>query len=125
MTNVLVVEDSLAIRKILKRMLGHPDLAVGEVYEAADGAEALERLPGQNVQLILSDINMPNMDGIQLLSALKAKDEYKHIPVVMITTEAGQTMVKQAMQLGANGYIRKPFSPDEIREKLISYLVQS
>ncbi len=72
MTNVLVVEDSLAIRKILKRMLGHPDFAVGEVYEASDGVEALEALPNQNVQLILSDINMPNMDGIQLLTALKS-----------------------------------------------------
>ena len=122
MTNVLVVEDSLAIRKILKRMLGHPDFAVGEVYEASDGVEALEALPNQNVQLILSDINMPNMDGIQLLTALKSDDRFKNIPVVMVSTEAGLAMVTRAIQLGASGYIRKPFSPEEIKEKLVSYL---
>ena len=65
---------------------------------------------------------MPNMDGIQLLTALKSDDRFKNIPVVMVSTEAGLAMVTRAIQLGASGYIRKPFSPEEIKEKLVSYL---
>jgi two-component system chemotaxis response regulator CheY len=72
----------------------------------------------QTVQLILSDINMPNMDGIQFLTELKSKPEFKDIPVIMITTEGGEAKVKEAVQLGASGYVRKPFTPDQINEKL-------
>src|SRR5262249_835255 len=83
--DVLIVDDSAAIRKILQRMLGQTGVTLGKVVEAGDGVEALERLKVQPVNLILSDINMPNMDGIQLLTELKAKAESKHIPVIMIT----------------------------------------
>ena len=117
-TNVLIVEDSVAIRKILKRMLGQVGLPVGEVYEAGDGAEALETLKTQTVKLVLSDINMPVMDGIQLLTELKSKSEFKQIPVIMITTEGGQAKVMEAIQLGASGYVRKPFTPEQIKETL-------
>jgi two-component system chemotaxis response regulator CheY len=91
---------------------------LGALVEAGDGAEALEKLKVQTVQLILSDINMPNMDGIQFLTELKSKPEFKDIPVIMITTEGGEAKVKEAVQLGASGYVRKPFTPDQINEKL-------
>jgi two-component system chemotaxis response regulator CheY len=117
--DVLIVDDSAAIRKILQRMLRQAGLDLGTVLEAGDGLEALEKLKGQSVGLILSDINMPNMDGIQLLGILKSSDAFKHVPVIMITTEGGEAKVMEAVQLGASGYVRKPFTVDQIKEKLL------
>jgi len=68
--------------------------------------------------LILSDINMPNMDGIQLLGRVKENDQWKRVPFIMITTEGGQARVMEAVQLGAAGYVRKPFTAEQIKEKL-------
>ena len=116
--DVLIVDDSAAIRKILQRMLGQAGFSLGKVLEAGDGVEALEKMKDQSVNLVLSDINMPNMDGIQLLSELKANPEYRHVPVIMITTEGGESKVMEAVQLGAAGYVRKPFTADQIKEKL-------
>jgi two-component system, chemotaxis family, chemotaxis protein CheY len=116
--DVLIVDDSAAIRKILQRMLGQAGFTLGTVTEAGDGVEALEKLKAHPVQLVLSDINMPNMDGIQLLSELKSKAEYKSVPVIMITTEGGEAKVMEAVQLGAAGYVRKPFTADQIKQKL-------
>ena len=118
--DVLIVDDSAAIRKILQRMLGQSGFPLGIVLEAGDGVEALEKMKNQSVNLVLSDINMPNMDGIQLLSELKANPEYRHVPVIMITTEGGEAKVMEAVQLGAAGYVRKPFTADQIKEKLSS-----
>lgn len=75
-------------------------------------------LKTQAVGLILSDINMPNMDGLQFLSQVRANDAWKSVPVMMITTEGGQAKVMEAVQLGASGYVRKPFTADQIKEKL-------
>jgi len=115
----MIVDDSAAIRKILKRVLDQAGLALGVVIEAGDGIEALEKVKQQPIHLILSDINMPNMDGIQLLTELKSKPESRHIPVIMITTEGGEAKVMEAVQLGAAGYVRKPFTSQQIKEKLI------
>lgn len=116
--DVLIVDDSAAIRKILHRVLKQADVPVATVHEAGDGLEALEMLKNQKVGLILSDINMPNMDGLQLLSSLKANDAWKDVPVVMITTEGSQNKVMEAVHLGAAGYVRKPFTAEQIKEKL-------
>ena len=118
MVDVLIVDDSAAIRKILQRMLKSAGVAMGRILEAGDGLEALAQLKGQAVQLILSDINMPNMDGIQLLSELKSRVEFRNVPVIMVTTEGGEAKVMEAVQLGASGYVRKPFTADQIKEKL-------
>jgi len=117
--DVLIVDDSAAIRKILQRVLVQAQLPLGKVHEANDGREALQKLLADPVGLILSDINMPNMDGLELLSALKAMDAYKSVPILMITTEGSQEKVMQALQLGAAGYVRKPFTPEQIKEKLV------
>jgi two-component system chemotaxis response regulator CheY len=117
--DVLIVDDSAAIRKILHRVLVQADLALGTVSEASDGKEALDKLQAQKVGLILSDINMPNMDGIELLGSLKANDDLKAIPIIMITTEGSQDKVMQALKLGAAGYVRKPFTADQIKDKLV------
>ena len=117
-SDVLVVDDSAAIRKILQRVLRQTGMAIHTIYEAGDGQEALTLLGTQKVDLVLSDINMPKMDGLQLLASLKASDQWRHIPVVMITTEGGETKVGEAVRLGAAGYVRKPFTADQIKEKL-------
>ena len=116
--NVMIVDDSAAIRKILQRVLHQAEVPLGQVHEAGDGLEALEKLKTNKVGLILSDINMPNMDGIQFLSELKASEEWKHVPVIMVTTEGSQAKVMEAVNLGAAGYVRKPFTADQIKEKL-------
>jgi two-component system chemotaxis response regulator CheY len=121
-SEILVVDDSAAIRKILQRVLRQTGMAIGTIHEAGDGQEALERLRKQRIDLVLSDINMPKMDGLQLLASLRASPEWRTIPVVMITTEGGETKVAEAVKLGASGYVRKPFTADQIKEKLTGFL---
>jgi two-component system chemotaxis response regulator CheY len=120
--DVLIVDDSAAIRKILQRVLRQTDLPLGEIQEAGDGAEAVEMLKGRSYGLILSDINMPNMDGLQLLARIKEMDHLRNVPVIMVTTEGGQGRVMEAVQLGAKGYVRKPFTAEQIKEKLTGLL---
>lgn len=120
--DVLIVDDSAAIRKILQRVLRQAEVPIGEVHEASDGLEALEQLKKNKVGLILSDINMPNMDGLQLLSEIRGNNAYKGIPVLMITTEGSQNKVMEAVNLGASGYVRKPFTADQIKEKLVGII---
>lgn len=122
-SDVLVVDDSAAIRKILQRVLRQTGMSIRSIHEAGDGQEALVQLRNQpGIQLVLTDINMPKMDGLQLLAAVKASSEWHHIPVVMITTEGGESKVGEAVKLGAAGYVRKPFTADQIKEKLAGIL---
>ena len=121
--DVLIVDDSAAIRKILQRVLRQTDLNLGEIKEAGDGTEAVEILKDRTFGLILSDINMPQMDGLQLLAKIKEMAHLKNVPVIMITTEGGQGKVMEAVALGATGYVRKPFTADQIKEKLAGVIV--
>jgi two-component system chemotaxis response regulator CheY len=116
--DVLIVDNSAAIRKILQRVLGQADVRLGKVFEAGDGQEALAILKNQVVGLVLSDINMPNMDGLQFLAEVKANPAWKSLPVVMVTTEGSRNKVLQAVQQGAAGYVKKPFTVAQIKEKL-------
>jgi two-component system, chemotaxis family, chemotaxis protein CheY len=120
--NVLIVDDSAAIRKILQRVLNQANVPMAEVFEAGDGVEALKVLKAQKVDLILSDINMPNMDGLQLLSEMRCVPAWKDVPVLIISTEGSQSKVMDAIQLGASGYVRKPFTAEQIKEKLAGIL---
>ncbi len=121
--DVLIVDDSAAIRKILQRVLVQADVMLGRVVEANDGSEALEKLKTETVGLVLSDINMPKMDGLELLSRIRAEAAWKTLPVVMITTEGSQNKVMQALELGANGYVRKPFTAEQIKAKLTGIVI--
>jgi two-component system chemotaxis response regulator CheY len=119
--NILIVDDSSAIRKILDRLLRQTQMPIGNVYEAGDGIQALEALRANSVQLILCDINMPRMDGLQLLKEVRNSPQWRDVPMVLITTEGGESKVTEAVQLGASAYIRKPFTPDQIKEKLARF----
>ncbi len=120
--NVLIVDDSAAIRKILVRVLSQTDLPIKQVHEANDGSEAMKIVESNDVSLILSDINMPNVDGLELLTQLRASAKWKDLSVVMITTEGSQAKVMEAVQLGAKGYVRKPFTAEQIKEKVLACL---
>jgi two-component system chemotaxis response regulator CheY len=120
--NILIVNDSDAIRKILIRVLRQTQLVIGEILEAKDGIEALEVLRHCSLSLVLSEINMPKMDGLSFLAELKSSPQWRNLPVVMVTTEDGEQKVARAIQLGSAAYIRKPFTAEQIREKIAGLL---
>jgi two-component system chemotaxis response regulator CheY len=120
--DVLIVDDSAVIRKILQLVLAQTQVPINSVLEARDGNEALNRLKTEKINLVLSDINMPNMDGLQLLVEVRANDDWKNLPVLMITTEGSQAKMTEAAHLGATGYVRKPFTAAQIRDKLANIL---
>lgn len=116
--NVLIVDDSSSMRKVIRKVLQISGFDVGEVFEAGNGKEALEVLNSNWVDLILSDIHMPVMDGYQFLAELRKREEFKDVPVVLVTTEGDEKKLQMAMSMGAQGYVRKPFQPEQIREYL-------
>ena len=101
--NVLLVDDSSTMRKIIGRSLRQAGIDFDNIFEAADGIEALEVLEKENVDIVLSDINMPNMDGISFLREKSTRDSIKGIPVLMISTETGDDIIGEAKSLGAVG----------------------
>jgi two-component system chemotaxis response regulator CheY len=114
---VLLVDDSRAMRVILKNQLSM--LGVKEFVEAEDGRDALAKLTeNMPVDLVALDVNMPVMDGMQCLKAIRAKKEFDGVKVVMVTSEAEKSKIIEAISSGANNYIVKPFTPETIKQKL-------
>jgi len=119
---VLVVDDSSTVRKIIIRCLRQSGLGIARVCEAGNGQEALTALQNEHIDAVLTDVNMPVMDGVQLLCAIRQSPPWTSIPVLMITTEAGAEAVVDAVAKGATGYIRKPFTAAEICDQLAPVL---
>jgi two-component system, chemotaxis family, chemotaxis protein CheY len=115
----LIVDDSSVMRKIVERSLRQAGLDPLVVFEAGSGTEGLEILKGKQVDLILSDINMPSMDGLEFLRQIRAQNLAPGVPVVMITTESSEEHVRQAIAAGAQGYIRKPFTAEQVKERVL------
>jgi two-component system chemotaxis response regulator CheY len=115
----LIVDDSSVMRKIVERALRQAGLDPLVVHEAGSGIEGLDLLRAKRVDLIVSDINMPSMDGLEFLRQLRAQNLAVGVPVVMITTESSEEHVKQAIQAGARGYIRKPFTAEQVKERVL------
>lgn len=113
--NVLIVDDSGTMRNVIKKVLRLTGISFGNCLEAANGQEAMAVLENNWVDLILSDINMPVMDGFGLLRAVKSQPSFQDVPVVLITTESNEKRLQEAMRLGAKGYIHKPFTPETVR----------
>src|ERR1700723_1314996 len=118
----LIVDDSSVMRKIVERSLRQAGLSLSQVLEAGNGAEALAAVQNNQVDLILCDINMPVMDGLEFVKQLSGVDKAKGVPVIMITTEGSEAHVVQALSCGARGYIRKPFTPEQVKEQLLPVL---
>ncbi len=118
----LIVDDSSVMRKIVERSLRQAGIDLKEVLQAGNGAEALTILQDNSVDLILCDINMPVMDGLEFVKQLPGVEKAKGVLVVMITTEGSEAHVVQALSCGARGYIRKPFTPEQVKEHVIPVL---
>jgi two-component system chemotaxis response regulator CheY len=119
---VLIVDDSSVMRKIVERSLRQAGLDLAQVLEAGNGAEALTALQANAIDLILCDINMPVMDGLEFIKQLPGVENAKGVPVIMITTEGSEAHVVQALSCGARGYIRKPFTPEQVKTQVIPVL---
>jgi two-component system chemotaxis response regulator CheY len=115
---ILVVDDSAMMRKIVLRTLKMAEVEFEEIFEAADGAEAVALLRKNKVELIMCDINMPVMSGLELLVKIKEEGLATGVPIVMVTTEGSEALVRQAILLGARAYLRKPFTLDHIKAKV-------
>lgn len=116
--NVLVVDDSLPMRAVIKKTVKASGFKVGEIFDAANGKEALEVLKEEWLDLVLTDYNMPDMNGLELVEAMKNDDIFKAIPVVMVTTEGSKQRVEEFLEKGAAGYIKKPFTPEKVKQTL-------
>lgn len=113
---ILIVDDFPTMRRIIKNLL--KDLGFENVDEAEDGAMGLEKLRNGNFEFVVSDWNMPNMDGLEMLKIIRADPNLSKLPVLMVTAEAKKENIIAAAQAGANGYVVKPFTAATLEEKL-------
>jgi two-component system chemotaxis response regulator CheY len=113
---VLIVDDSRSMRRLITMALKH--IGETDIMEAEDGVQAVHKLQEGIPDLILLDWNMPNMSGIEFLKRVKGHDKLKDIPVVMVTSEGKNTVVQEALDAGAEGYVVKPFKPQELAQRI-------
>ena len=116
--NMLIVDDSYSMRSVIRKIIALSGFKMDQCYEAQNGREALEILAKQWVDVIISDINMPEMNGIDFLKHLKQDNLFKDIPVIFVTTEGSKERMQEAIDAGAGGFLKKPFLPEELRTLL-------
>lgn len=116
--SVLIVDDSPVMRGFIRRVMTLSGFEVSECLEASNGEEALARLQEHTVDVILTDINMPKMNGEELLRRLETDARLRRVPTVVISTDATKARILKMLSLGAQGYMTKPFSPETLREEL-------
>lgn len=113
--NILVVDDSATVRAVIRKTLELSGIELGEFLEAANGKEGLETLRKSWVDLVFCDINMPVMNGEEMIRAMREDEELRSIPVVVVSTEASSTRIEALHRLGVQDYIKKPFTPEMLR----------
>lgn len=114
--NILVVDDSATVRAVIKKTITIAGVDVGELFMAENGREALDIIADNWVDLVLADINMPIMGGIEMLEKMSEDGLLKTIPVIVVSTEGSATRIEQLKSKGVKGYIRKPFTPEIIKK---------
>jgi len=114
--NFLIVDDSITTRTIIKKILQLSSIEIGELHEAADGEEALEVLQNKWIDLVFADINMPRMNGVEMVQRMREDGMLKSIPVVIVSSEGSETRIEEMMAKGIKAYLRKPFTPENIKE---------
>lgn len=119
---ILIVDDFSTMRRIIKNLLR--DLGFNNTHEADDGTTALPMLRNGDFDFVVTDWNMPGMQGIDLLKTIRADADLKHLPVLMVTAEAKREQIIEAAQAGVNGYIVKPFTAATLKEKLDKIFVR-
>jgi len=120
--SILIIDDSLPMRTVIKRTLKAAGYGKGDLLEAANGQEAIDVLKNNWVDIVMTDYNMPVMDGLEFIKTIKKDDISKDIPVVVISTEGNKSKIKEFMDCGAAGYITKPFTAEVVRDLIINIL---
>ena len=116
--NILVVDDSLPMRRVIKKAIMASGFSLADYEEASDGSEALSILKEKWIDIVVTDYNMPIMNGLELVAAMRKDELLKSVPVLVISTEGNQVRLNEFKEKGVSGYIKKPFTPEEIRLKL-------
>lgn len=115
--NILIVDDCSVMRLMMKRTLKMSDIAVRQIFEASDGEEALRYVDTEEIDLIILDLYMPVMDGMEVLETLKLRSVSKNIPILIVSTESNESMIDQIEKLGS-GFVHKPFTPETLRKEI-------
>ena len=116
--NILIVDDSATMRALLHRVVGLADLPIGTIYQAPNGLEALKILETHSVQAVFTDLNMPVMNGMQLLREMAKRDSWKDLLRIIISTDGSKLRREEARELNVNLYVEKPFRPEVVRDVL-------
>jgi two-component system, chemotaxis family, chemotaxis protein CheY len=116
--NVLIVDDSFSMRSVIKKVLSMSGFHMDRCFDAGNGCEGLAVLEKEWVDVILSDINMPEMNGLEMLRRMKENPVYQNIPVIVISTEGSEERINEAFCNGAKGFIKKPFLPEDLKKTL-------
>ncbi|MDG5816636.1 response regulator [Chitinispirillales bacterium ANBcel5] len=119
---VLLADDSETIRDVLERTLGMTGLKFDNIYKTANGKEALTIMKQSWVDILFTDINMPQLNGIELVKQMRSDAELKEIPVVIVSTEGSKKRINELKEQGIKGYLRKPFTPERIRDIIVDTL---
>jgi len=123
--SILLVDDSMPMRAVIKKAFKAAGYSGSDYHEAANGIEALEKLKNNWIDIVITDFTMPQMNGLEMLVKMKQNDLFKEIPVVVVTTEGSREKIDQFMKGGASGYIKKPFTPEQIRDMITNILGES
>ncbi|MBF0302576.1 MAG: response regulator [Desulfamplus sp.] len=123
--SILIVDDSMPMRSVIKKTFKAAGYSSSDFHEAGSGMEALEKLANHWIDIVITDFTMPEMNGLEMLMKMKQNDLFKNIPVVVITTEGSREKIDQFMKSGAAGYIKKPFTPEQIRDMITNILGES
>ena len=115
---ILIVDDSAAMRALIRRVVELSGFELSECFEASNGLEALALLQNEWVDAILTDLNMPSMDGETFLRELAAHELLRSIPTIVVSTDSTNQRIQRLLELGARGYLAKPFRPEDLREEL-------
>lgn len=114
--NILIVDDSSTVRAVIKRTLGIAGVPTEELRQAANGQEAIDILHSEHMDIVFTDINMPVMGGVEMIQRIRNDDALKSVPIVVVSTEGSTTRIAELQALGVQGYLRKPFTPEAIRQ---------
>lgn len=120
--SLMIVDDSATMRKIIMKTVRMSGLEFDRTEEAGNGAEALQKLQASTVDIVLCDINMPEMNGIEFVKQARQLDSIKNTKIIMVSTESAQDLIDNLMSSGANGFITKPFTPERFQEKLTPFM---
>jgi len=120
--NVLIVDDSVLIRSMVAKTLNIAGINVGQHHYAGNGKEALDKLESHWIDIVFADINMPIMDGIQLVDTMRTRDYLADIPVIVISTEQSEERIQELRSKGVRDYLKKPFMPEQFKEVVAKYL---